>query len=168
MCGFHALAATISLVNSENPTFLMFTEEQMFCRSQQLSDGNAKQWPSKRLPIRRPTVNAITLKKLHCICQKASHGRMIQCQNYLNWYHLKCVPLDTSQNRCNQWSGAGLAATIPRIATIATKGLPQKDCHKIATKGLQQSHNPEYRHQAGKHLQRSERTVSRYRYALIS
>ena len=47
MCGFHALAAVVSLVNSKNPTFLLFTGEQMFCSSQQLSEGDTIQYDTK-------------------------------------------------------------------------------------------------------------------------
>lgn len=106
-CGFYAVAAAISIFNQVDPTGNIYDEIQLIRGVRdRLADKIVTQIP----PVRRMEVKDILVErkqKLHCICHSVSHGKMIQCDHCLTWFHEQCVivPQQVLRQEALLWFG---------------------------------------------------------------
>ena len=101
-CGLDALAVATCLLHIQDPTSVVFNQEELrthFCQS--LEKGKASLFPVKKM--RR--VSRICKKEqvsVYCYCRMPEGlGMMVNCRVCEDWFHTKCikekVPEDTEQ-----------------------------------------------------------------------
>jgi hypothetical protein len=70
-------------------------------------DGHLTPVPFETVVDEEPDLKVVEKQKVHCLCHKPSHGKMIACEGCSNWYHCRCVNVETSRQRAvtAEWLG---------------------------------------------------------------
>ena len=100
-CGLYALAAATCLLHNEDPTAVVFNQEELRTHFyQSLEKGKISLFPVKK--TRR--VSRICKKEelpIYCYCCMPEHGFMVHCKKCDDWFHTECikekVPEDTEE-----------------------------------------------------------------------
>ncbi len=116
MCGFYAVASLVSVVLNVDPTRVLYDENSMPQHFFKLYEkGEIKQFTYSINNNEKQNISVKKYRKLHCLCQKKSSGRMIQCVQCVSWFHMDtCVTVEASQNTLNEMVWLCPCCDIPR------------------------------------------------------
>ena len=93
LCGYYAVAAALAACKGEDVTGCIYDEVVLYTEVQErLSRGTVE--PITDIAAAKDCVKNVivqTRSKVHCSCQRAAKGKMIQCSGCMTWYHEDCV-----------------------------------------------------------------------------
>ena len=107
LCGYYALAAAYAVCSGSDPTGREYDAQTMVdVIDRNIQTGRVDQVPSATQGPAKTRMRQ-RIPKLHCNCHQPSAGKMIQCTNCTNWFHVDCVSVTARQLRrlSAAWNG---------------------------------------------------------------
>ena len=100
-CGLYAIAMMTSLAYNENPSNLIYNQQDMRIHLEQCFEkGILEKFPFSKTRRVTKQFSSETDVAIYCKCRlpdPEDGSKMIQCDNCQEWYHMECVKLDPQQ-----------------------------------------------------------------------